>query len=178
MLKRTITAIVAVAVFIPICIFSDTFVWPAAMALLSLIAAYEMLGCVGMRKSIPVAVPSYVIGALLPLIPLSGGLMTQFQGTADVNMGRGSIVIGLAAIIIGEVLCSALFRKGTNFAVTLGFVALGGVLYYGVMTVILWLRLDPNDLKLFTALIVAVFLAVPHLQEQRRSSFRMAGKQA
>lgn len=112
------------------------------------------------------------------MVALSGGLMTQFQGTADVNMGRGSIVIGLAAIIIGEVLCSALFRKGTNFAVTLGFVALGGVLYYGVMTVILWLRLDPNDLKLFTALIVAVFLAVPHLQEQRRSSFRMAGKKA
>ena len=73
MLKRTITAIVAVAVFIPICIFSDTFVWPAAMALLSLIAAYGMLGCVGMRKSIPVAVPSYVIGALLPLIPLFSG---------------------------------------------------------------------------------------------------------
>ena len=70
MLKRTVTAIVAVAVFIPICIFSDTFIWPAAMAILSLIAAYEMLGCVGMRKSLPVAIPSYIIGLFLPLIPL------------------------------------------------------------------------------------------------------------
>jgi len=70
MLKRTITAIVAVAVFIPLCIFSDTFIWPTAMSILSLIAAYEMLGCIGMRKSIPVALPSYIIGLLLPLIPL------------------------------------------------------------------------------------------------------------
>lgn len=96
------------------------------------------------------------------LVALAGGLMTQYQGTADVNMGRGSIVIGLAAIIIGEVLCSAIFKKGCNFAVRLAFVVLGGVIYYAVMTVILWFKLDPNDLKLFTALIVAVFLAIPY----------------
>lgn len=112
------------------------------------------------------------------MVALSGGLMTQFQGTADVNMGRGSIVIGLAAIIIGEVLCDALFRKGCNFAVRLSFVVLGGVLYYMVMTIILWLRLDPNDLKLLTAVIVAIFLAVPYLQKQARSSFKRAGKMA
>lgn len=70
MLKRTITAVIAVAVFIPICIFSDTFIWPAVMSILSLIAAYEMLGCIGVRKSIPAAVPSYIVGLLLPLIPL------------------------------------------------------------------------------------------------------------
>ena len=110
------------------------------------------------------------------MVALGGGLMTQFQGTADVNMGRGSIVIGLAAIIIGEVLCDAIFRKGCNFALRLSFVVGGGVIYYAVMTVILWLKLDPNDLKLFTALIVAVFLAVPHLQKQSRSSFKHAGK--
>ena len=104
------------------------------------------------------------------LVALSGGLMTQFQGTADVNMGRGAIVIGLAAIIIGEVLCEAVFRKGCGFATKLGFVLLGGVLYYIVMVIILWLRLDPNDLKLFTALIVAVFLAVPYLQAQYRGA--------
>ena len=104
------------------------------------------------------------------LVALSGGLMTQFQGTADINMGRGAIVIGLAAIIIGEVLCDALLRRGANFAVKLGFVVLGGVIYYLVMVVILWLRLDPNDLKLFTALIVAVFLAVPYLRAQRREA--------
>ena len=111
-------------------------------------------------------------------VALAGGLMTQFQGTADVNMGRGSVVIGLAAIIIGEVLCDAIFKKGSNFGVRLAFVVLGGVIYYVAMTVILWLRLDPNDLKLFTALIVAVFLAIPYLQKQRRSSFKRAGKMA
>ena len=111
-------------------------------------------------------------------VALAGGLMTQFQGTADVNMGRGAVVIGLAAIIIGEVLCDAVFRKGCNFAIRLGFVVLGGVIYYIAMTLILWLRLDPNDLKLLTALIVAVFLAVPNLQKRSRSSFKRAGKQA
>ena len=104
------------------------------------------------------------------LVALSGGLMTQFQGTADISMGRGAIVIGLAAIIIGEVLCDAVFRKGSSFAVRLGFVVFGGVIYYLVMVVILWLRLDPNDLKLFTALIVAVFLAVPYLREQHKEA--------
>ncbi len=110
------------------------------------------------------------------MVALAGGLMTQFQGTADVNMGRGAIVIGLAAIIIGEVLCDAIFRKGCNFGVRLGFVVLGGVIYYIVMTLILWLKLDPNDLKLFTAIIVALFLAVPYLQQQARSSFHHAKK--
>ncbi len=102
------------------------------------------------------------------LVALAGGLMTQFQGTADVNMGRGAIVIGLAAIVIGEVLCDAIFSKGCNFAIRLSFVVVGGILYYIVMTVILWLKLDPNDLKLFTALIVAVFLAVPNLKQRKR----------
>ena len=110
------------------------------------------------------------------MVALAGGLMTQFQGTADVSMGRGAIVIGLAAIIIGEVLCDAFFRKGCNFAVRLLFVVFGGVVYYAVMVLILWLKLDPNDLKLFTALIVAIFLAVPYLREQRRSSFAKHAK--
>ena len=102
--------------------------------------------------------------------------MTQFQGTADVSMGRGAIVIGLAAIIIGEVLCDAIFRKGCNFSIRLLFVIFGGVVYYAVMVLILWLKLDPNDLKLFTALIVAIFLAVPYLREQRISSFAKSVK--
>ncbi len=112
------------------------------------------------------------------MVALAGGMMTQFQGTADVNMGRGAIVIGLAAIVIGEVLCDAIFRKGCNFGVRLGFVVLGGVIYYMVMTFILWLKLDPNDLKLFTAVIVALFLAVPYLQKQARSSFHGAKKRS
>ena len=109
------------------------------------------------------------------IVALSGGLVTQFQGTADVNMGRGAIVIGLAAIVIGEVLCDALFGEGCNFAIRLGFVVVGGVIYYMVMTVILWLRLDPNDLKLFTALIVAGFLSVPQWKARRANAFRKAG---
>ena len=112
------------------------------------------------------------------MVALSGGLMAQYQGFADVNMGRGSIVIGLAAIIIGEVLCDAAFRKGCEFYMRLLFVIVGGIVYYIVMVIILWLKLDPNDLKLFTAIIVAVFLAVPHIQAERKSSFKMAGKRS
>ena len=109
------------------------------------------------------------------LVAFSGALMTQFQGTADVNMGRGAIVIGLAAIVIGEVLHGALFKKNSNYAIRLAFIIIGGILYYFVMTVILWLKLDANDLKLFTAIIVAIFLAVPYLQEKARSSFARSG---
>lgn len=112
------------------------------------------------------------------LVALSGGLMAQYQGFADINMGRGSIVIGLAAVIIGETLCDAVFRKGANFAVRLGFIAVGGVVYYLVVGIVLWLKLPSNDLKLFTAVVVAVFLAVPYLQKQSRSSFQHAGKTA
>lgn len=110
------------------------------------------------------------------IVALSGGLMAQYQGFADVNMGRGAIVIGLAAVIIGEVLCDAFFRKGCNFSVRLGFVVLGGIVYYLVMVLILWLKLDPNDLKLFTAVIVAAFLAVPYLKGQAKSSFHRLKK--
>lgn len=110
------------------------------------------------------------------IVALAGGLMTQFQGTADVSMGRGAIVIGLAAIVIGEILCDAIFSKGCNFAVKLCFIIFGGIVYYAVMVVILWLKLDPNDLKLFTAIIVAAFLAIPQLKEQSKSSFSRSKK--
>ena len=112
------------------------------------------------------------------IVALAGGLMTQFQGTADVSMGRGAIVIGLAAIVIGEILCDAIFSKGCNFAVRLGFVIFGGIVYYAVMVVILWLKLDPNDLKLFTAIIVAIFLAIPQLKARSKSSFSRSKKRA
>ena len=69
------------------------------------------------------------------IVALAGGLMTQFQGTADVSMGRGAIVIGLAAIVIGEILCDAIFSKGCNFAVKLCFIIFGGVIYYAVMEI-------------------------------------------
>ena len=110
------------------------------------------------------------------LVALSGALLAQYQGSSDINMGRGAIVIGLAAVIIGEVLCDAIFRKGCNFSVRLSFVILGGIVYYLVMVLILWLKLDPNDLKLFTAVIVAAFLAVPYLKGQAKSSFHRLKK--
>ena len=110
------------------------------------------------------------------LVALAGGLLSQYQGFSDINMGRGAIVIGLAAVIIGEVLCDAFFRKGCNFSVRLSFVILGGIVYYLVMVLILWLKLDPNDLKLFTAVIVAAFLAVPYLKGQAKSSFHRLKK--
>jgi putative ABC transport system permease protein len=106
------------------------------------------------------------------IVALAGGLMAQYQGFSDINMGRGAIVIGLAAVIIGEVLVRALFKRYINFSILLAFTVLGGVLYYLVVVVVLWLRLDSNDLKLFTAVIVALFLAVPHFRDRRQHSFR------
>lgn len=94
------------------------------------------------------------------MVALSGGLMAQYQGFADINMGRGSIVIGLAAVVIGEVLFSKIFR---NFALKLLSVAFGSIIYYVVIQVILWTKLiDSNDLKLLSAIVVALFLALPY----------------
>ena len=102
-----------------------------------------------------------VVGLMLSngLVALSGALLTQYQGYADVSMGRGAIVIGLAAVIIGEVLFGKIFR---NFATKLIAVSIGAIIYYIVMQVVLWLGLPTNYLKLLTALVVAMFLAVPH----------------
>ena len=106
------------------------------------------------------------------VVALSGGLMSQYQGFADINMGRGAIVIGLAAVIIGEVLGKAILGKHLNFFGTMSFVVIGGVVYYLVVVLVLWLRLNSNDLKLITAVIVALFLAVPYLREHRKTSFK------
>ena len=101
-----------------------------------------------------------VLGLMLSngLVALSGALLAQYQGFADVNMGRGAIVIGLAAVIIGEVIFSRIFR---NFALRLLAVAIGAVIYYLVYQVVIWLGLKTDDMKLITALIVAFFLAIP-----------------
>ena len=102
-----------------------------------------------------------VLGLMISngLVALSGALLAQFQGFADVGMGRGAIVIGLAAVIIGEVVFGKIFH---NFGLKLLAVSLGAILYYLVIQVVLWLGLNTNDLKLLTALVVAVFLATPH----------------
>ena len=93
------------------------------------------------------------------LVALSGGLLAQYQGFADVNMGRGAIVIGLAAIIIGDVVFGKIFK---NFALKLFGAVLGGVIYYIVISFVLWLGLPANDLKMLTAAVVALFLGVPY----------------
>ena len=93
------------------------------------------------------------------IVALSGGLLAQYQGFADVNMGRGAIVIGLAAIIIGDVVFGKIFK---NFALKLLGAVLGGVIYYIVITFVLWLGLPANDLKMLTAAVVALFLGVPY----------------
>ena len=93
------------------------------------------------------------------LVAFSGGLLAQYQGSADVNMGRGAIVIGLAAVIIGEVLFGKIFR---NFALRMFSVGIGAIIYYIVLQIVLQLGLNTNDLKLISALIVAVFLAIPY----------------
>lgn len=121
-----------------------------------------------------------VIGLSLSngLVALSGGIISQYQGFADVNMGRGAIVIGLAAVIIGEVLGEAFLGKHLNFMLRLTFVVLGGVIYYIVYVFVLWLKFPADDMKLLTAIVVAIFLAVPYLKGKSTASFRKAGQRS
>lgn len=99
------------------------------------------------------------------LVGLSGGLYAQYQGAADVNIGRGAIVIGLAAVIIGDVLFGKMCAgKKIAFAYTLLSVIAGAILYYLVLSVVLWLKFPSDDLKLFSAIVVAIFLSIPYLK--------------
>lgn len=110
-------------------------------------------------------------------VGLCGGLYAQYQGAADVQMGRGAIVIGLAAVIIGEVLFGKFCAKRkAAFAFTLISVVIGAILYYIAYAVVIWLRLPSEDMKLFSAVLVAIFLAVPYLKEKR--SYRQKGGQS
>ena len=102
------------------------------------------------------------------LVGLCGALYGQFQGASDVNMGRGAIVIGLAAVIIGEVLFGKFASKRKlAFAFTLASIILGAVIYYMVYQFVLWLKMPSEDMKLFSAIVVAIFLAIPYLKEKR-----------
>lgn len=110
------------------------------------------------------------------LVALSGALLSQYQGFAEINMGRGAIVIGLAAIIIGEATFGKLFK---NFALKLVAVSLGSVIYYLVIqSVVSLMEINTNYLKLISAVIVAIFLAVPNWQKNRRHHrAKAAGKE-
>ena len=106
-----------------------------------------------------------VLGLMISngLAAFSGALLSQYQGFADINMGRGAIVIGLAAVIIGEALFGKIFH---NFGFRLLGVALGSIVYYFVLQIVIWLGIDTDLLKLLSAAVVAVFLAIPYWQSK------------
>lgn len=109
---------------------------------------------------------SKVLGLMISngLVGLSGALLAQYQGFSDINMGRGAIVIGLAAVIIGEAVFGKIFK---NFGFKLIGVVLGSIIYYIVLQVVIWLKIaKTDDLKLLSALIVAVFLAIPYWKDK------------
>lgn len=106
-----------------------------------------------------------IIGLMISngLVALAGSLLAQYLGQSDINMGRGAIVIGLAAVIIGEALFSRISR---NFAVRLLGVIVGGIIYYIVYQVVIFIGLDADLLKMLSALVVAIFLAVPYWKKK------------
>ena len=97
------------------------------------------------------------------IVALSGALLAQQQGAADINMGRGAIVIGLAAIIVGEVLCPNIV---TNFAIRLLCVVGGAIIYWFVFQTVVFIGLPSELLKMLSALVVALFLGIPHLKRE------------
>lgn len=109
-----------------------------------------------------------VIGLVISnsLVTLTGALLSQYQGFADINMGRGAIVIGLAAVIIGEQIFDKVFK---NFALKLFACVLGAIIYYLVIQFVLKLGLSTDDLKMLTAIVVAIFLAIPNLKKGTKS---------
>jgi len=104
-----------------------------------------------------------VLGLMLSngCIALSGALVFQFQGFADINMGIGAIVVGLASVIIGEVI----FRDKNNYKVFIA-VVLGSMLYRLLLAFVLTLGIDPNDFRLFSALLLAFALSIPLIQKK------------
>lgn len=106
-----------------------------------------------------------VLGLMISngIVALASALCAQYQGFADVNMGRGAIVIGLAAVIIGKVVFGRIFH---NFALELLSVSLGAIIYYVVLQVVMWFGLDTDFLKLLSALVVAIFLAIPYWKQK------------
>ena len=151
-------------------------------AVVSGLFAGPLADWIGRKRSFVVAAALFAAGSPAlalsnGLVALSGALMSQYQGFADINMGRGAIVIGLAAVIIGEATGRGLLGKRLNFYGRMAFTVIGGIMYYLVVVVVLWLKLNSNDLKLITAIIVALFLALPYLREKRKVSFRHARKE-
>lgn len=106
------------------------------------------------------------------IVAFSGALLAQYQGFADINMGRGAIVIGLAAVIIGEAIFGKIFK---NFALTLLAVSFGAVIYYFVLQIVIWLGIDTDLLKLLSAVVVAIFLAIPYWKRKYFTNVKSNG---
>lgn len=117
---------------------------------------------------------SRVLGLMISngLVALAGALLSQYQGFADINMGRGAIVIGLAAVIIGEAIFGRIFH---NFGFRLLGVAFGSIIYYLVLQIVIWMGIDTDLLKLLSAAVVAVFLAIPTWKSRYFSKSRKRG---
>lgn len=120
-----------------------------------------------------------IIGLMISngLIALSGALVTQSQGYADVKMGTGAIVIGLASIVIGEVL----FGRKQSFAIRLTSIIVGSAIYRVIIAIVLELGLNTDDLKLLTAVLVGIALAIPVMlnkQKQVRMYKKLTGKES
>ncbi len=126
-------------------------------------------------KIITLVLSNAIVGA-------SGAILCQYQGYADVNMGKGALVIGLAAIIIGEVIGETLINKNSkiyqkcSFFIRLIFVVVGAIIYYLVYVLVLWLKFPADDMKLLTAIVVAIFLAIPYLKGLSKNSFAHMAK--
>lgn len=169
--RDNLTAIVALLVIIAIII--GTLYWFFGTERGSSIRA---TGCnENMARAQGINVKANKIIALMlsnGIVALSGALLAQYQGFADINMGRGAIVIGLAAIIIGV----SVFAKFKNFALKLSSVAIGGVIYYLVYQTVIALGLDTDLLKMLSAIVVAIFLAVPYWKKQWFSKRKLKGE--
>ena len=107
------------------------------------------------------------------VVALSGALLAQQQGAADINMGRGAIVIGLAAVIVGEALFQ---KKTTNFALRLLFVVCGAIIYWLVFQTVIFIGLPSELLKMLSAFVVALFLGVPYLKSHLRKKKKKKGE--
>lgn len=112
------------------------------------------------------------------LVGLAGGLLAQYSGSNDVNTGRGAIVIGLAAVIIGDVLGSAILGKHFNFVAKLSFTAIGGIIYFLVLSIVMLTGISSVFNKLFSAVVVAIFLAVPYINKAIKTSYSRAARNA
>ncbi len=115
-----------------------------------------------------------VLGLMISngIVALSGALLSQYQGFADINRGKGAIVIGLAAVIIGEAVFSKIAK---NFAVRLISVLVGGIIYYIVYQVIIFLGIDTDLLRMLSALVVVVFLGLPYVKKHYFSAVKKGG---